>query len=214
MTNKNFAKLLLMLAVTVSIAAPAALAVPTNGDFSTPGLAGWTVENGTVVDAGGMAAFDEDMYSLTSTLSQQFTMPSDALELSFDIWLEWIPENGEPDTDAFAAYLLDPVTYTPLINNPGYPDFFYLDIDGYLETVGTYSGVTATVDVSSLAGLDVLLRFELIGDDDGFLTTAFLDNVDVSTSGGTPVIPAPGALLLAGIGTTLIGWLRRSEIIR
>jgi hypothetical protein len=64
------------------------------------------------------------------------------------------------------------------------------------------------LDVSNWAGYDVLLSFDLWGGLDGMQTTVSLDNVNVS------VIPAPGALLLAFIGTGLVGWLRRSRRIR
>ncbi len=184
-------------------------AAPTlqNGDFSN-GLEGWDVEFGTVTDGGGFAYFQEDDWDASSTLSQTFTLPDLALELSFDVWMESVP--GGPDDpwawpDEFTASLLDPDTFDPLIANPGYTEFFYLDNTGVVETVATYVGNTVTLDVSGLAGQNVFLAFDLWGGYDGMNTTVGVDNVSVS------VIPAPGALLLAGIGTCIVGKLRRMK---
>lgn len=183
-----------------------AFAGPTNGDFSS-GLSSWTVEYGTVTDGGGYALFEEDPIDASSTLSQLFTIPPLALELSFDVELLAVPggdDYGFPP-DAFMASLLDPVTYDPLVSNPGFTEFYYLDNTGYEETVGSVSGNTVTLDISGLRGLDAFLSFDLWGGDDGMITTASLDDVSVSA------IPAPGALLLGLIGTGAVGFLRRSR---
>jgi hypothetical protein len=178
----------------------------TNGDFSTLDLSGWTVEFGTVTDGGGYALFEEDLSDLSSTLSQQFTIPALALELSFDVVMS-AEGGGDYDpfswADAFTASLLDPVTFDPLISNPGVTEFYHLDNTGYEETVGTVSGSTGSLDVSSWAGYDVLLSFDLWGGLDGMQTTVSLDNVNVS------VVPAPGALVLVLIGSGMIGLWRR-----
>lgn len=183
------------------------LAGPTveNGDFSA-GLSHWDVEYGSVTDGGGYALFEEDAFSLSSTLSRQFTIPVLALELSFDVLMSSAP-GGPYDPlawpDAFTASLLDPATLAPLIYTPGYTDFYYLDNTGYEETVGTVSGSTVSLDVSSWTGYDVLVSFDLWGGSDGMMTTISLDNVSIS------VIPAPGALLLGLIGTGAVGLWRR-----
>ena len=102
---------------------------------------------------------------------------------------------------------MDPLTFDPLISNPfPYTDFFYLDNTGYVETVANFSGNTVRLDVSSLAGLDAYLVFDLWASYDGMLTSVSLDKVEVS------VIPTPGALLLGLIGTVAVGILRRSRI--
>lgn len=211
--ENNFFKLFGFSALIVAFAGLTAFAGPTlqNGDFSTPGLSGWTVEYGTVTDGGGFALFEEDAFDLSSTLSQGFTIPALALELSFDVVMSSV-EGGAYDpfawADAFTASLLDPVTYDPLVSNPSYTEFYYLENTGYEETVATVTGNTVTLDVSGLRGLDALLSFDLWGGDDGWLTSVSVDNVNVS------VIPAPAALLLGLIGTGLVGFLRRTRIAK
>lgn len=179
---------------------------PQNGDFSL-GLSSWTVEYGIVTDGGGFALFQEDPTSLTSTLSQQFTIPALALELSFDVVMS---STGTYDTgtwpDAFTACLYDnPVGLNPLICNPGFNDFFYMDHTGVVETVGTFDGTSVTLDVSAFRGLDAYLVFDLLASDNGMITSVSLDNVNVS------VVPAPAALLLGlvGIGTGTVGLWRK-----
>lgn len=204
MGNYFFCRFVFAVILFVCIS-PTLYANLSNGDFSA-GLNGWTVEYGTVTDGGGFALFQEHPVDLSSTLSQQFTIPALALQLSFDVWMSAVA-GGDYDPfswpDAFTASLLDPVTFDPLISNPGVTEFYYLDNTSYEETVGTVSGSTVSLDVSSWAGYDVLLSFDLWGGLDGMLTSVSLDNVQIS------VIPAPGALLLGLIGTGTVGLWRR-----
>ena len=194
--------------------AGATYAAPTvvNGNFSDVDLNGWAVEFGTVTNGGGYARFQEDAISLSSTLSQAFQLPVDAKTLSFDVWIESVA-GGQEDPfswpDAFTASLLDPITLNPLIASPGYTDFYYLDNTGVLETVASVAGNTVSLNVSGLAGQNVLLSFDLWGGYDGMLTTVGVDNVKVSGLG--PAVPAPSALLLAGVGTGFVARLRRKK---
>jgi len=178
-----------------------------NGDFSIPALSAWTVEFGDVTDGGGFALFQEDPASVSSTLGQQFTIPSSAATLSFD--LSGLLEPGGPYDpeawpDAFCAYLLDPLTGDPLVSTVGGTEFFYVDSTGYLDTVASLtfnsSTLTATLDVSALGGLDAYLRFDLWSREDGWITYVGLDNVNVQGS----AVPVPGALLLGLIGTGIL----------
>lgn len=210
---KKFVSVVLVALVTGVVFAAPTLPLE-NGNFSTPGLSGWTIEYGTVTDSGGYAMFQEDSASLSSTLSQQFALPAGATTLSFDFWMSSV-QGGEFDPfawpDAFTASLLDPVTFDPLASNPGSTEFFYLDNTGYQSSIGTVSGNTVSLDVSSFTGSDVFLSFDLWGGLDGMQTSVSIDNVTV---GGVAVVPAPAALLLGVVGTGLVGLLRRTKIMR
>lgn len=176
-----------------------------NGDFSS-GLSGWIVEYGTVTDGGGYALFEEDAFDLSSTLSRVFTLAPGSLMLSFDMVMS-VESGGNYDPfappDAFMASLLDPVTYDPLVSNPGFTEFYLLENTGYEETVADVSSSTISLDVSAWAGQDVFLSFDLFGGDDGMLTSVSVDNVGVS------VIPAPGALLLGLVGAGTVSIWRK-----
>jgi hypothetical protein len=117
---------------------------------------------------------------------------------------------GPATTDIFTVSLLDADTATldPLISYvPEVPWFYYLDNDGVELTVPSASVVDnmVTLDVSSFAGRDVRLAFNLLSASDGKTTNVAIDNVNVTVT----TVPAPGALILALIGTATVGLIRR-----
>jgi len=184
----------------------------TNGDFSA-GLAGWVIF-GPVSDGGGFALLGEDPVVALATLEQQVVVPTGATGLSFDYGLSARPEgpSGFPFADGFAASLLDPVSADPILNTPGFTDFFFEDRTGFQDydpAIVSVTGGRVTLDLAGVAaGTDALIVFLLLGGDDGYATQAMVDNVEV-TARGTEVIPAPAAAPLAAIGVALIGYLRR-----
>lgn len=186
----------------VWLARPAAAnLVPYNGLFSL-GLEGWTVQSGNVSDGGGYALFEEHSTQILSSLKQQFTLPQGVISLAFDVKMSATPggdDNPFAWPDAITASLLDPVTLVPLISNPGRTDFFYMDNTNSLITIGT---LTITTDLTGFDNRAVALYFDLIGSDDGMVTTVSIDNVEVG-------VPEPCSLLLLLAGSWTVRALSR-----
>jgi len=193
---RAYKRLFFLFAVVIlSLGASArATMVPENGDFSA-GLSGWTVVSGDVTDGGGYALFREHSSDILSSLKQEFFLPAGVISLEFDVEMTATP-GGDDDPfawpDAFTASLLDADTLDPLISNPGRTDFFYIDNTNSIITIGTLS---VRIDLTGLGldGRETALYFDLIGSNDGRMTTVQIDNVEV--------IPEPCSLLfwLAGV---------------
>jgi len=165
-----------------------------NGDFSS-GLNGWTVVSGSVTWDAGRAVFTEHETSLLSTLMQEFTIPGGDASLSFVAKMTTVP-GGVDDPfawpDAFTASLLNPVTLDPLTASPGRTDFYYVDNTGV---------VIVNLNLTGLAGQRAALYFDLIGSDDGLMTTVTLGNVQV--------IPEPSSMVLWLLATGGAGAFRK-----
>ncbi len=204
-------------------AAPAALALPANGDFSA-GLAGWTT-SGTVIDGGGYAVLLEATMQDSSSLYQDFVIDTGALRLSFDYaFLTEGRFNQQALPDAFTVRLLDPVTLVPLLATVGRSDYFYHDARGESDSLVfdpiavTRTSVsdplrpdwyTISLDISSLtAGTSVRLMFELLGGDNGQQTLAAVDGVSLGFR-EEPIIPEP--LTVGLVAAALAAVLYRYE---
>ncbi len=75
--------------------------------------------------------------------------------------------------------------------------------DPYMLPLASLTNTTTGVNVTNVSGQIGYIYFNSIGDGAG----ADMDNL-----GFTP-IPAPGAILLGGIGAGLVGWLRRRRTL-
>jgi hypothetical protein len=179
--------------------------VPENADFSA-GLTGWTVVSGDVTHGGGYALFREHSSAILSTLMQEFFLPAGVVSLEFDVEMTAMP-GGDDDPfawpDAFTASLLDGATLDPLVSNPGRTDFFYIDNTNSIITIGTLS-VRIDLTGVGLDGREAALYFDLIGSDDGMVTTVSVDNVEVA-------VPEPCSLLLWLVGPSTLGFLTRPK---
>lgn len=195
-----------------------------NGDFSqgSDGLLGWTVDpSGSVSVSGGQATLFESASASKVELFQNFTLPTDALSLSFTLvtWIGEDPQGFLPD--AFGASLLKPTTGASLVPTvDSSTDSFYIrDLDPNVShgdpaptgvTVSPSPGalpLLVTVDVSAVAGQDAQILFRLIGGgptlDEASVT---ISNVLITTSGSA--VPEPSSLTLAVLGTiSIAGYL-------
>lgn len=98
----------------------------------------------------------------------------------------------------------DPTTYKLSKSNPG------MDNTIYGVKFGTsYTGDTLYLDFYSRR-IPMWGNFYAKGGPDSSVENSVLATVSVPDSS---VIPAPGAVLLAGIGTAMVGWLRRRRSI-
>ena len=176
--------------------------VPENGDFSA-GLSGWTVGSGDVTDGGGYALFREHSSDILSTLRQEFFLPAGVISLEFEVEMTATPGGADDPyawPDAFTASLLDADTLDPLVANPGRTDFFYIDNTNSIITIGTLS-VRIDLTALGLDGREAALYFDLIGSNDGMLTSVRLDNVEI--------IPEPTTLVLMLLGSGFLKHKRR-----
>jgi hypothetical protein len=186
-----------------------------NGDFSNPLSTGWTVDEGTVIhwpyspfsstDPAVLFSPNSDEAIENSTLSQMFPIYTGEEILSFDVIMPEVFEGGE--TDVFTASLLN-TSDAPLISVTGQNYFFLLDSSGTIDdSIVSIAKNTVSLDVSSLVDQNAKLVFNLYHDYSDQDTVVFLDNVALSA------IPAPGAMMLAGIGLGCFGYLRRRKTI-
>jgi hypothetical protein len=203
--KKRFCKFFataIILGLVLTSTSQAIMTELTNGTFDSD-LSGWyDSTTGVIWDAGtgdGYALFSE-VTGATSFLWQDFDLPAGAQELSFEINFTSEGGPGPVDTDNFDALLYRGMSIEELysINNSL----------AYGQTGWTSGDMVVAWDVSSLAGQNVRLAFELHGDEDGYDTTVKLDNVKVS------IIPVPGAIVLGCIGAGLVGVFRRARKLK
>jgi len=205
-------------AACVLLCARQTLAI-SNGDFGA-GLTGWNTDAnlsyGPVSVVAGQAVLDEDAVLLATTLAQEFVIPAGAQSLSFYLSgsSQVVDSNAVSFPDAFQALLLDPITGVPILSTDPPPspfkEFFYIDVSGpgsvvYDPSLLTITGQILTLDLMSVpGGTPALLRFELLGSEDGRQTQVIVDDVELS------VIPEPVGLICLPLAMAgLAAYIRR-----
>jgi choice-of-anchor C domain-containing protein len=169
------------------------------GSFKTlnPGatdITGWTITGqldyiGTYWQASeGSRSLDLSGFSAGSIQQDIDTIPGYTYIVNFDM-------AGNPDGDPTIKQL---VVEAVGLDAQAY-DF---DITGYTKSnMGWQTKQWSFV----AAAATTTLKFTSLVGDTGWGPA--LDNVTITT------IPAPGALILLGIGTSLVGWMRKSKIL-
>ena len=217
---------IVMIAVLFLLAGPLH-AIPLNGDFSA-GLDGWSFqENFSDVGSSASISPENGQAKLTTagidsgiyliTLFQEIAIPSLATTLSFDVKFESANTDIAPILNSFVDFFQ--ISYLDDDPSSGY-DYYGPSVD----TSGAYDpnsfqGLPISpvngwyhfaIDIASLSGRTGALNFDLWDGDDGYYSTAWIDNVTIDGGQPSPV-PEPGTLLLLGCGMAALGFLGKNR---
>jgi hypothetical protein len=167
------------------------------GELNYTGFANWTVEDGTV-DLIGNGFHDflpgnglyVDMDGSKNNAgkmitSQPISLQAGTYELSYEL------AGNQRDTQPETVYVE-----------------VYVGIFSTSHSLAKDAPFTLFTQQFTLASAqDITISFEGAGGDNiGML----LDNVKIEA---VSVVPAPGAILLAGVATPIVGWLRRRRVL-
>jgi hypothetical protein len=189
-------KLLMICAILIGVAEMASAAPTTLITFDEFPL-------GTLIDTQyaplGVVFLPGDVTPRLPQISMNGAMPTQPI----------LRPTGEPDNYIYQGDFWIQFT-TPAVEvqfDSGYWDSLGVGIidvyDPYMNPIASLTNTTTGVNVTNVTGWIGYIYFNSIADGAG----ADIDNLAFSP------IPAPGAIVLGGIGVGLVGWLRRRRTL-
>ncbi|MCF7958493.1 MAG: hypothetical protein K9M57_08610 [Phycisphaerae bacterium] len=172
-----------------------------NQGWSTTGNVFWTGERVGLNDYVSLGLSQ----STESTLSKEFTAPvTGQYSVNFDYRFIGDISGGQ---DSFTVEI--GVSNTPITIYSENQYTIRLDLPVNGENYGNWVTVqTPDPEINLDAGTS-FLTFRLLSETGTTNTLLHIDNVNA----GVFVVPAPGAVLLAGLGAGLVGWLRKRKTL-
>ncbi len=144
-------------------------------------------------------------------LCRSFIAPTtDEYSIAFDyrfVGIDWV---GKDDTVTVQVGISKDPLYTLFDASSD------VDLTGGLFCVGTWQNVTTPPPILNLTGGQEYWLCFWLKEATGWwtpITSLHVDNVSLNISDVVSIVPAPSAVLIAGIGVSIVGWIKRRRML-